>query len=83
MGEQSHEVAPDPRAAALLDTAQRLQARASALRQQIVEVQSLYDPKLLVRIEDLACVQIEVTGLLTEVLALLAALPAGATPSAR
>ena len=68
---------PIPEAPALLDTAQRLHTTAHHLHRRTVEVRSLYDPKLLQHMEELARLHVEVTGLLAEVIGLLAALTAG------
>jgi hypothetical protein len=46
-----------------------------------VQVRSLHNPQLLECVEEQGRLHVEVTGLLTEVLGLLAALPAGVTPS--
>jgi hypothetical protein len=50
---------------------------------QTVEVRSTHDPRMLENVEQLARLHVEVTGLLAEVLGLLAALTAGSTPSGR
>jgi len=76
MGDQSSEVALDPRAAALLDTAQRLHATADSLYRRTLDVRSTHDARVLQHEEELAHLHVEVTGLLAEVLALLAA-PSG------
>lgn len=51
---------------ALVDAAQRLHTRAGQVHAQTREVRSLHDPELLTRIEDIARLLLEVTGLLVE-----------------
>lgn len=76
MGAQSIEVAPDPRAAALLDAAQRLHTIADSLYRRTLDVRSTHDARVLQHAEEQARLHLEVTRLLTEVLSLLAA-PSG------
>jgi transposase-like protein len=83
LGEQSSDAAPDPRAAALLATAQRLHTTADHLFRRTLDVRSTYDARVLQHEEELAHLHVEVTGLLTELLAQLTALTAAAGPSGR
>jgi hypothetical protein len=54
-------------AAQQLATAQRLHTTADHLRRQTVELRSLYDPKLLEYVDQLACLHVEVTSLLVQI----------------
>lgn len=66
---------PDLKAAALVDAAQRIHTAAVQLQRQTVELRSLHDPDLLWRLHDVATLLAQVTGLLGEVTAAMAALP--------
>lgn len=70
-------------AAQQLDTARRMHTKADHLRRQTVELRSLYDPKLLEHVDQLACLHVEVTSLLAEIIGLLVQLTTGSAPSGR